>query len=318
VNYSRQLKKWGIQSGLRLEHTSSSGKQITDAVPVKRDYAQLFPTLYISYAANKTNNFGLSYGRRIERPNYRDMNPFQFFLDQYTYQKGNPYLTPQFSHNIELSHNYKGRLNTTLNFSQTTDIINDILKQNNETKVTYLTKENIARRRNIGIAISYNAPVTKWWTTSIFANVFNNHFEGFVNNRSLDANITSGMANMNNQLKFGKGWGGEVSGFYRMRMQDGGLMVANPMGVVSFGASKQILKTKGTLRLSVIDPFYIQKFNGFTQFGEIDTEINSRWDNRRVSLNFTYRFGKLQNNAPRRRTGSAQEEQNRVGGGQQQ
>ena len=318
VNYSRQLKKWGVQTGLRLEHTSSSGKQITDAAPVKRDYAQLFPTMYISYAANKNNNFGLSYGRRIERPNYRDMNPFQFFLDQYTYQKGNPFLTPQFSHNIELSHNLKGRLTTTLNFSQTTDIINDILKQNNETKVTYLTKENIARRRNVGIAVSYNAPVTKWWTTSVFANVFNNHFEGFVNNRSLDANITSGMANMNNQFKFGKGWGGEVSGFYRMRMQDGGLMVANPMGVISFGASKQVLKTKGTLRLSVVDPFYIQKFNGLTKFGEIDTEIHSEWDNRRVSLNFTYRFGKLQNNTPRRRTGSAQEEQNRVGGGQQQ
>jgi hypothetical protein len=319
VNYSKQMKKWGVQTGLRMEHTSSSGKQITDPVPVKRDYVQLFPTMYVSYTADKNNNFGLSYGRRIERPNYRDMNPFQFFLDQYTYQQGNPYLTPQFSHNIEFSHNLKGKLTTTLNFSQTTDIINDVLKQNNETKVTYLTKENIARRRNVGIALSYNAPITKWWTASIFANVFNNHFEGFVNNRSLDANITSGMGNMNNQLRFGKGWGGEVSGFYRMKMQDGGLMVANPMGVISFGASKQILKTKGTLRLSVVDPFYIQKFSGVTKFGEIDAEINSQWDNRRVSLNFTYRFGKMQNNnAPRRRSGSAQEEQNRVGGGQQQ
>ncbi len=317
VNYSRQMKKWGVQTGLRMEHTSSSGKQITDPVPVKRDYFQVFPTMYLSYIANKNNNFGLSYGRRIERPNYRDMNPFQFFLDQYTYQQGNPYLTPQFSHNVEFSHNLKGRLTTTLNFTQTTDIISDVLKQNNETKVTYLTKENIATRKNVGIAVSYNAPITKWWTTSIFANIFNNHFEGFVNNSALNADITSGMANMNNQLKFGKGWGGEVSGFYRSKMQEG-LMIAYPMGVVSFGASKQVLKSKGTLKLNVIDPFYIQKFSGTTQFGEIDTQIHSQWDNRRVSFNFTYRFGKMQNNAPRRKAASSQEEQNRVGGGQQQ
>ncbi len=317
VNYSRQMKKWGVQTGLRMEHTSSSGKQITDPIPVKRDYVQVFPTMYLSYIANKNNNFGLSYGRRIERPNYRDMNPFQFFLDQYTYQQGNPYLTPQFSHNVEFSHNLKGRLTTTLNFTQTTDIISDVLKQNNETKVTYLTKENIANRKNVGIAFSYNAPITKWWTTSIFANIFNNHFEGFVNNSALNTDVTSGMANMNNQLKFGKGWGGEVSGFYRSKMQEG-LMIAYPMGVVSFGASKQVLKSKGTLKLNVIDPFYIQKFKGVTQFGNIDTQIHSEWDNRRVSFNFTYRFGKMQNNAPRRKAASSQEEQNRVGGGQQQ
>ena len=90
------------------------------------------------------------------------------------------------------------------------------------------------------------------------------------------------------------------------------------MGVVSFGASKQVLKSKGTLKLNVIDPFYIQKFRGVTQFGDIDTQVQSQWDNRRVSFNFTYRFGKMQNNAPRRKAASSQEEQNRVGGGQQQ
>ena len=128
------MEKTGCSTGLRLEHTVSKGKQISDLQPVKKNYVQLFPSLYISYNSDKNNIFGLSYGRRIERPNYSDMNPFQFFLDQYTYRKGNPFLTPQFSHNVEFSHNFKGKLNTTLNFTETTDIINDILKQNNETR----------------------------------------------------------------------------------------------------------------------------------------------------------------------------------------
>lgn len=232
INYSRQIKKWGVQSGLRFEQTIATGKQLSNDKDFARNYGQLFPTIYISYGMDKKNKFGLSYGRRIQRPNYRDMNPFQYFLDQYTYMEGNPYLTPQFSHNIEFSHNYKGELNTAINFTQTTDIINDVFKQNNTTKVTFLTKENIAKRRNIGIAISYNKAITKWWTTSVFTNVFNNYYEGFVNNRPLKANISSYMFNINNQLQFKKGWGAEVSGFYRSKIQDNGIMISEPMGVV--------------------------------------------------------------------------------------
>ncbi len=319
INYSRELKKWSFQTGLRMEHTNAKGTQLSNNESFKRDYAQLFPTAFLSYKLNDKNQLSANYGRRIERPNYQDMNPFQYFLDQYTFRMGNPYLQPQFSHNIEVSHNYKGVLNTTLNYSVTTDIINDILKQNDSTKVTFQTKENIARRRNVGIAISYNQPITKWWTVSLYGNVFNNQFTGFVNGLPLDAGFTAFMANMNNQFKFAKTWGGEISGFYRSKMQDGGLIVALPMGVINFGVSKQVLKSKGTLKLSINDPFYIQKFRGYTQFGSIDTEINARWDNRRAALSFNYRFGKLQNGGPqRRRTGSATDEQNRVGGGNQQ
>ena len=104
-------------------------------------YTTISYTLYISHTLNDKNTFTINYGRRINRPNYQDLNPFINFLDQYTYNQGNPYLLPQFSHNIELSHNYKGVLNTTLNFSTTNNIINDILVQNDTTKVTYQTKK---------------------------------------------------------------------------------------------------------------------------------------------------------------------------------
>jgi outer membrane receptor protein involved in Fe transport len=318
INYRKQIKKWGIQGGLRYEHTLAEGKQKINNKNFDRNYGQLFPTAYVSYAMTEKNTFGFSYGRRIQRPNYQDMNPFQYFLDQYTYNTGNPNLTPQFSHNLELSHNYKGQLNTALNYSVTTDIINDILKQNTETKVTFQTKENIAKRTNIGLSLSYNKPITKWWTVSLYSNVFNNRFEGFVNNNNLKVNITSFLGTMNNQFRFNKGWGAEVSGFYRTSMQEGGIIVSKPMGVLSFGASKQVLNGKGTVKLNITDPFYLQYFRGYTKFGDIDAEITSRWDNRRVGLGFTYRFGKMQNNQPsRRKTGSSQDEQNRVGDSQQ-
>jgi outer membrane receptor protein involved in Fe transport len=318
INYNREFKKWSIQTGLRMEHTYAKGKQIVNDEQFIRNYVQLFPTIFASYKLNEKNTLTANYGRRIERPNYQDMNPFQFFLDQYTFRMGNPNLLPQFTHNVEFSHNYKGVLNTTLNYTRTTDVMNDILKQNDSTKVTFQTKENIATRRNMGIAISYNQSLTKWWTISLYGNLFNNYFNGFVNNTPLDASVTSYMGNINNQFKFAKTWGAELSGFYRSKMQEGGLIIARPMGMFSMGLSKQVLKTKGTLKLSVIDPFAVMQFRGYTKFGNIDTQINARWDNRRVSLNFSYRFGKTNGGPQRRRSGSATDEQNRVGSNSQQ
>ena len=102
-----------------------------------------------------TTQFALSYGRRIERPDYQDLNPFQYQFDRYTYRQGNPELQPQFSHNFELSYNYKGELNVSANYTTITDIINDVLITRKEpgdsNYTTYQTKENIASNKNIGL-----------------------------------------------------------------------------------------------------------------------------------------------------------------------
>lgn len=315
VNFSKQIKKWGFQTGLRGEHTHSKGKQVLIGKSISRDYFQVFPTAYVSYSMNDKNQFGLNYGRRIERPNYQSLNPFQQFLDLYTYNQGNPYLTPQFTNNIELSHIYDGKLSTTLNYTYTTDIINDILKQDDDTKVTYQTTENVASSRNIGIAVSYNAPLNKWWTVSLYASGYNNMYKGIVNDEFLKTNFNTFTANFNNQFKFAKTWGAEFSGWYQSKSLMTSMFVIDPMYILSFGASKQVLKNKGTIRLSIVDPFRLQKADVNIQHGNIDMFVHNTWDNRRVGLTFTYRFSKGQAVQQRRQTGGSADEQRRVGGG---
>ena len=91
------------------------------------------------------------------------------------------------------------------------------------------------------------------------------------------------------------------------------------MGMFSIGGGKQILKNKGNIRLNIRDPFYIMSFKGMTDLGKGVTYIHNYWDNRRVVLTFTYRFGKANGQQQRRRSSAAEDEQNRVnvGGGQQ-
>lgn len=316
VNFSKQFsKKWSGQLGLRAENTNITGNQLTTGEVFKRNYTQVFPTAYIGYTANDKNQFALSYGRRIDRPNYQDLNPFYYFLDKYTYQVGNPYLRPQFSHNIELVHTYRGILNTSLNYSRTNDIIQDVLEQIDSTNSSFMKKSNIARRQNVGLSVSLGMPVTKWFRTNVYVNVFYNHFKGNVNNGEISVGATSFMTNISNQFTFPKGWGAELSGFYRTQGVEG-VLVARPMGAMNIGFTKQVLKNKGMVRLVVRDVLYTQIFNGYSRYQNVDVTIRQNRDSRVVNLSFTYRFSKGKTAAQRKR-GGANEEQNRVnlGGG---
>jgi hypothetical protein len=316
INFSKPLnKKWSLQTGVRVENTISRGNQVTTNTKFNRDYTQIFPTAYLGYTHNKNNSYALSIGRRIERPDYEDMNPFYYFLDKYTYQVGNPYLRPQFTQNVELNHTYKGFLTTTLNYSKTTNIISDVLDQVDSITTTFVTKSNIASQQNFGIAVSAGFPITKWWRTNIYSNAFHNRFKGIINNAPMEVEGTSVVSNMSNQFTFKNGWGAELSGFYRTRAVEG-ILVAKPMGAVNVAFSKQVLKKKGTVRLNIRDIFYIQQFRGYSRYQNIDVNIHSARDSRVVNVSFTYRFSKGKVNAQQRKRGGAGEEQSRIKGGE--
>lgn len=312
VNFSRPIsKKVFGQLGLRVENTNTKGKQITTNQQFERNYTQLFPTAFVQYKINDKHTLGLNYGRRIERPDYEDLNPFILFLDRYTFQQGNPNLKPQFAHNVELTHTFKGFLNTTLNYTNTTDIINDVLEQDANKNETVIRKQNIARQRQYGISVSAGGQVTKWWTGNVYANVFNNLFKGVVNGDNVEIGATAAQFNVSNQFKFAKTWSAELGGFYTTGGADGVFRIRD-FGMLNMGISKQVLKGKGTIRLNVRDILYTQKIRGDIRYSNIDASFQQRRDSRQVAVGFTYRFNKGKVNAQKRKTGGASEEQNRV------
>ncbi|GGH70770.1 TonB-dependent receptor [Filimonas zeae] len=313
ANYSRPLsKKWSAQLGVRVENTNARGEQLTTGEVFNRNYTQLFPTAYIGYTANGKNQFALSYGRRIQRPDYEDMNPFYYFLDKYTFEKGNPSLRPQFSHNIELNHTWNSFLTSGIGYSQTNDIIMDVLEQVDSITTTYQTKSNIAKTKVYTASISANMPVTKWWKANIYAQANHSRFSGVVNNGYLEVNGNAFMTNISNQFQIGKTWNLELSGFFRSSAVEG-VIVSKPMGALNFAVSKQIMNKKGSLRLNIRDFLNVQAFRGYSRYQNVDINIYNQWDNRVVNVSFTYRFSKGQA-AQQRKRGGAGDEQNRVKG----
>src|SRR3984957_1555704 len=296
VNMTKQYGKWTVQAGARLENTNYYGHQLGNGLTVinndssfSRSYTNLFPTLYLTYDANEKNTFTLNYGRRIDRPAYQDLNPFLFFLDQYTYQAGNPYLQPQYTNNVELSHTYKHWLTTTLNYSYTVNFFTETFEQSGQ--ATIVRNGNIGSRQNAGIAVSAMRPVTKWWTAIVYTNVNYNKFTGILYGQNIDVSATTLLVNLNNQFSFQHGWSGELSGFYRTKGVEGQVIV-DPLGQGTAAVAKKILKDKGNLKLSVRDFLYTNQGHGYINFQETDATFHNRRDSRMVAVTFTYNFGK--------------------------
>lgn len=312
VNLSTPLsKKLSAQFGLRLENTLSKGKQLTTGVNFERPYTQLFPTAYFQYKANDKNNLGANFGRRVRRPNYQSLNPFINFIDRYTFSQGNPDLKPAVSNNFEVSHTWKNKITTTLNYTTTKDIIDAVIEQRGNE--AYTMPANIASLKQYGLSVNANTPITKWWTSNININAFNNHYKGIVNKTPVELAATSYIINATQQFKITKTLTGEINGRYRNSWLEG-VIKAKPVGFMGAGLSQQVLKNQGTVRLTIRDMFYTQKFRGKTQYGNVDFEMEQVSESRVVSIGFSYRFSKGKKIAPVKRTsGSANEEQERIG-----
>jgi hypothetical protein len=157
-------------------------------------------------------------------------------------------------------------------------------------------------------------PITKWWSSNIYANVYHNEFSGIVNGEFVTVAATTGMFNAMEQFKFKNGWAAEMSGFYRTAGIEG-IIKLGDFGALNLGASKQVLKNKGTIKLGVRDVLWSQRVSGVSKVSNIDAQFQQYRDSRVINLSFTYRFSKGKVGNTQRNRGGASEEASRVKSG---
>ncbi len=315
LNYSGSIsKKIKYQVGFRGEHTHSIGNSVTLNQKRDRNYINLFPSIFLSNQLDTNNVLNISYSRRIDRPNYQSLNPFEFYLDPYTFQRGNPNLKPQYTNSFQLVHVYKNTINTTLAYSRIKDMIADELPQQiaSENK-TFVTSDNLDNQDNISLTVSFPIPVTKWWQVQAnFTGVYN-HYKSYYLEQQLEIKQATWNMYASNQFTIGKGWSAELSGWYNSRAFYG-LYAAKPMGMINAGLQKSILNKKGTIRLNVNDIFWTNRFNGTAIYKDIDFRVRSEWPSRQFRLTFTYNFGNQNVKGARQRNTGSDDLQKRAGG----
>ncbi len=320
VNYNRAFKKWSYQVGVRAEQTNSEGilnakskqtqKDTTEVV--KRSYLNLFPSAAISYSMSETHQFNLNYSRRIDRPNYQDLNPFENKLDELTYEKGNAFLRPQYTNSFGLSHTYKSFLTTSINYSHISDYITQI---NDTTRINaaFITNKNLASQDVYSLNVSAPFNVAKWWNVYASATASQSRFRAnFDDGKTIKLNVTT--LNYYNQHTFtlGKGYSGEVSGWFNTPSIWGGTFKTEFMWSADAGVQKTLFNNKATAKISVTDIFRTNRWRSRSDYAGSIFEGEGGWDSRQLRLSFSYRFGSNQVKGARQRKTGLEAESNRI------
>jgi hypothetical protein len=303
--------KWSVLGGLRYEHTYSIGDLKTELGVdslVKREYGSFFPSAGVTYNLDKKHSFSFNYSRRVDRPVYRFLNPFQYRLDELSFEQGNPFLNPQFTNNFQLSHTFMSMVSSSLGYSHTTDFFARVIDSSGNR--TFLTRRNLADVKTISFNLSSPIPIRNWWNG--FLNFTFNHQDyeaDFGEGKILKLPVDFYSIYMQHSFSLPEKISLQVSGSYSSPNVWGGTFRNRAFWFVEAGISKKVLKGKGTLSLNITDIFLSQRWQGRSNFGGIDITARGGNDSRLVKLGFTMNFGDKDFKPSRRKIGNQEERQ---------
>lgn len=304
--------KLDAKAGLRYEYTTLEGISMNDDSSAKIKYGKLFPTAYISYKPNENNAFSLNYSRRISRPYFGNLNPFKFYVSEFEYSTGNPYLLPSFSDNFEFGYVLNNNFNVTLYYNYNKDNWDRI--QVVEGKSKYSIVKNFYNQDQAGINISYNYNKLKWMESNIFVNGY------YAKTKSYDPTAVAAAAgysanfNVDNNffLNKSKTLTLMLGLWSNLPNRDGNTYYYANASVYT-GMKLNLMEKKLLINLYVNDLLNTNRNKGIEYYPNYDVEYFNKGITRNIYLSVTYKFG---NNNVKGATKEVKfEESSRAGGG---
>jgi hypothetical protein len=305
-----------FNAGVRMESTSSLGSLISE-IPTKdnevqRSYTDLFPNVSISYDNKKNSVLSASIGRRITRPNYRDLNPFESRLSELSAWKGNPFLNPNYITNYQLTYSYKRKLVISNTYSVTRDFFANVFGISDETGST-LSPQNLQRAINNGLSVSYPQKVLKWWDLTAFLVYNYSAFNGEMGTTVIDLDAHIYNVRLQNNFRLPGKVTLELTGFYSSPFIWGGTVNVEGGAAINFGIKKDFFDKKLLVQATGNDIFkgrsdyyYTSNYGGRFVDGVIT------FDNRRFGINVTYNFGNQKAKARQKSKSANDDNLNRI------
>ena len=279
-----------LKAGLRGELTQTTGRSATTGQQVDRRYFQLFPSAFASYKITEHDQVSASVSRRISRPNYQSLNPFLNYTDFYTAQQGNPFLAPSLSQSFVFNYLHKDFQVLSLSYLHETNSVNNVVTQNDDTKVSTSTPQNLAQTSTLTLSSGGHTDITKWWGVDNQLSGSYTQVETQIQNQPVRLASYSWEASSNHTFLLPRSYkllvGGEYSSPAVM-----GLYHAKASGALNLGLKKQIWAERASFSLKVADVFNTSRFRSTLQYANVNQTWNNQWESRRVTLVFTCKIG---------------------------
>ncbi|MFB6457326.1 TonB-dependent receptor domain-containing protein [Chitinophaga sp. Hz27] len=307
-SYKRTIQKTSFTVGGRFEYTRSHGYSHTMDSVVENNYLNFFPNINIEQKFNDKNKITAAYTRRIDRPDYGQLNPFFWYLDRYTFRQGNPFLKPQYTNSFELSYVLKDKYIFTLGYSRTKNIMEEFLQQNDSTKTTLSKDVNYPHADFFNLAVTVPIDVTKWWHMDNNANAGYTSYLVQAGTGPLEtrSNFNYGF-NTTQTISLPKDYKLEVTGYYNSPFIFG-IFTGKPQYNMNVGIQKAFWDKRATIKLNANNLLRNEVFEGHAKYGNLDMMINNIWQYKQFSIYFSYKFGSNTIKAARdRQTGTSAE-----------
>lgn len=294
--YTHQLNEhWTCELGLRGEGTFSTGHLTSEIISQNqsnhRNKFDLFPSVSIQWAADKNHNLTLSYTKRIDRPAYQDLNPFEYMLDELSCWRGNPFLAPQKSHSVGLDYTCR---NTSLSLSYT--YVKDHKAQITDTVSTskvMIIPRNVGHRQQISLSGYQRINVVPWWKISLnLTGYYVDNDIAFDEYRKFHPSGFAGIFSMQNTIHLPWKVMMELNGSLHTRHLGAANEYKRSSGYMDLGLSRNFANNKWSVSLAFRDIFWTSRWDDYSTYGDFKLWNWGKSESRRVNLNITYRFGK--------------------------
>ncbi|MFC4870548.1 outer membrane beta-barrel protein [Negadavirga shengliensis] len=303
-------EKMNFQAGLRGEYSDITGNSITSNQINKQEYFNLFPSMYLQHKLNKNYQIVYNVNRRITRPNYRLLNPFVFYIDPLTMEKGNPQLRPQYANNFEMNHIIKDSYQFTLTYSQTENAFGQIMIQDDETRITTIQIQNLDKIQHMGVRMMLPVELADWYATTNMLQFNAKRFQSQLESGLLDVSQFSFMARTQHNITLPKGFKIEMVGMYLSPFREGQIKISG-LAWMDAGVTKSFNDDKFSLTVNGNDLFRTQRFNVFINFDQINTDVRQYNNTQALRVTLRWKFAQGENFRVSQRSGST-EEQNRL------
>lgn len=299
--------KLSYQAGLRTEYSDITGNSVTMNEVNKQKYLDLFPSMYLQHQVSENYQIIYNANRRINRPNYRLLNPFVEYIDPLVLEQGNPYLKPEYAHNLEMTHVIKGAYQLSASYSQVRDDIQQVFMQDEATRTTTLSVDNLDKAENFNLKAMIPFEIASWWNTNNMAQLNHNKYKSYIGDALLDVAQTSYMFRSQHNLLLPAGFKLELVGMFLGPQREGQMWI-NSFGWVDAGLTRSMMDDKMTITLNGTDLFRTQVIRGNINFDKINTNFSQYRSNQGISLTLRYNFSSGESFKVTNRSGSTEEQ----------
>ncbi|WP_114752479.1 outer membrane beta-barrel protein [Pleomorphovibrio marinus] len=280
---------WQLETGLRAEHTRAIANSVAMDSIVDRDYLNLFPNITLAREVGSGKNLSLSYSRRINRPNYQDLNPFESISDPFTFYRGNPFLQPEIAQILNMNYSIKGRFFWISNYQVTRDAIQFVMEKDPGRQPFFLTRRNFNTIRNLNTTlVGIFNPIDSWTVNMTLTGIYMQTISDFIENSRINLDMYSYQSKVQNTINLPANLMMELSFQYNSPLAMAGWVVGHQFRT-DWGISKKW--GKNNLRVSVDDIFNTWNWTYDFFQGPINSHMWDNYESRIFRVSFSRGFG---------------------------